>query len=67
MHRDPDLKKDIINFYKNSGLEIVTKHIPGHGCTNIDSHYHLPKVNFSLEYLKKNDSKVMSMHSWTQM
>jgi len=41
------LSKYLINFYKNSGLEIVTKHIPGHGCTNIDSHYHLPKVNFS--------------------
>ena len=51
------LSKYLINFYKNSGLEIVTKHIPGHGCTNIDSHYHLPKVNFSLDYLKKNDFK----------
>lgn len=51
------LSKHLINFYKNSGIEIVTKHIPGHGCTNIDSHYHLPKVQFSFEYLKKNDFK----------
>ncbi len=51
------LSKHLINFYKNSGIEIVTKHIPGHGCTNIDSHYHLPKVQFSLDYLKKNDFK----------
>ncbi|NBZ97169.1 MAG: glycoside hydrolase family 3 protein [Proteobacteria bacterium] len=49
------LSKYLINFHKNSGLETVIKHIPGHGCTNIDSHYHLPKVNFSLNYLKKND------------
>ena len=51
------LSKHLINFYKNSGLETVIKHIPGHGCTNIDSHYFLPKVNFSLDYLKKNDFK----------
>ena len=51
------LSKHLINFYKNSGIEIVTKHIPGHGCTNIDSHYHLPKVQFSFEYLKKNHFK----------
>lgn len=51
------LSKHLINFYKNSGIEIVTKHIPGHGCTNIDSHYNLPKVQFSFEYLKKNDFK----------
>ena len=49
------LSKYLINFYRNSGLETVTKHIPGHGCTNIDSHYHLPIVSFSLDYLKKND------------
>ena len=51
------LSKHLINFYKNSGIEIVTKHIPGHGCTNVDSHYHLPKVQFSFDYLKKNDFK----------
>jgi len=51
------LSKHLINFYKNYGIEIVTKHIPGHGCTNIDSHYHLPKVQFSFDYLKKNDFK----------
>ena len=55
------LSKYLINFYKNSGLEIVTKHIPGHGCTNIDSHYKLPKVNFSLDYLKKNDFKTFKV------
>jgi len=49
------LSKYLINSYKNSGLGTVIKHIPGHGCTNIDSHFYLPKVSFSLDYLKKND------------
>lgn len=49
------LSKYLINMYKNYGLETVIKHIPGHGCTNVDSHYHLPKVNLSLEYLMNND------------
>ena len=49
------LSKYLINSYKNSGLGTIIKHIPGHGCTNIDSHFHLPKVSFSLDYLKKND------------
>ena len=38
------LSKYLINFYKKYGLGTVTKHIPGHGCTNIDSHFSLPKV-----------------------
>jgi len=49
------LSKYLINSYKNSGLGTIIKHIPGHGCTNIDSHFHLPIVSFSLDYLKKND------------
>ena len=49
------LSKYLINFYKKSGLETVIKHIPGHGCTNRDSHLVLPQVNLSLDYLKNND------------
>lgn len=49
------LSKYLIKSYKNSGLETVIKHIPGHGCTSIDSHFALPQVNFSLDYLKNND------------
>ena len=49
------LSKYLIRHYKKSGLETVIKHIPGHGCTSIDSHFALPQVNFSLDYLKNND------------
>jgi len=49
------LSKYLIRYYKKSGLETVIKHIPGHGCTSIDSHFALPQVNFSLDYLKNND------------
>jgi len=49
------LSKYLIKSYKKSGLETVIKHIPGHGCTSIDSHFALPQVNFSLDYLKNND------------
>lgn len=49
------LSKYLIKFYKKSGLETVIKHIPGHGCTSIDSHFALPQVNLSLDYLKNND------------
>jgi beta-N-acetylhexosaminidase len=49
------LSKYLIKSYKKSGLETVIKHIPGHGCTSIDSHFALPQVNLSLDYLKNND------------
>jgi beta-N-acetylhexosaminidase len=49
------LSKYLIKYYKKSGLETVIKHIPGHGCTSIDSHFALPQVNLSLDYLKNND------------
>jgi beta-N-acetylhexosaminidase len=51
------LSKYLIKSYKKSGLETVIKHIPGHGCTSIDSHFALPQVNLSLDYLKNNDFK----------
>jgi beta-N-acetylhexosaminidase len=49
------LSKYLIKSYKKSGLETVIKHIPGHGCTSIDSHFALPQVKLSLDYLKNND------------
>lgn len=49
------LSKYLIKSYKKSGLETVIKHIPGHGCTSVDSHFALPQVNLSLDYLKNND------------
>ena len=33
----------------------VMKHIPGHGCSILDSHYKMPKVNLNRGNLNKND------------
>ena len=33
----------------------VIKHIPGHGCSSIDSHLRLPKVNLPIKLLNKKD------------
>ena len=44
----------IKNFKKNS-IGTVIKHIPGHGLSKVDSHHFTPKIDKSLNYLKKND------------
>ena len=33
----------------------MIKHIPGHGCSTVDSHKSLPKVNISMGELNKKD------------
>jgi len=33
----------------------VIKHIPGHGCSSLDSHLNMPKVNLSEKVLNKKD------------
>ena len=33
----------------------VIKHIPGHGCSTLDSHKKLPKVNLSIQHLEDKD------------
>lgn len=35
--------------YLTNGIQPVLKHFPGHGDTNKDSHFHLPKVSTPLE------------------
>ena len=40
---------------KNNKIGSVSKHIPGHGCSKIDSHKNLPIVNFSKKKLYLND------------
>jgi len=52
-----ELGKLCVNYYKANKIGTVIKHIPGHGSTNVDSHYRLPKVSSSLKLLKKTDFK----------
>ena len=40
--------------HKNKIISVI-KHIPGHGCATKDSHYFLPKVNFSEKNLNLID------------
>jgi len=42
---------------KNNNLISVIKHFPGHGATNIDSHFILPTINKNIEELEKTDMK----------
>ena len=44
-----------IDQYKKNKIGTVIKHIPGHGCSKIDSHIKLPKIKLSLNKLKKID------------
>lgn len=41
----------------NNGITPIMKHIPGHGRTNLDSHYELPVVDTDKETLNKTDFK----------
>ena len=46
-----------INLYKKNKIATVVKHIPGHGKSNIDSHYKTPIINASKKELIKKDFK----------
>ena len=39
----------------NGGVLPVLKHIPGHGRTDLDSHFDLPRVDVSLDTLRETD------------
>ena len=41
--------------YKRNKLGTVIKHIPGHGCSTLDSHLKLPKVKLDYKNLNKID------------
>ena len=41
--------------YNINKLATVIKHIPGHGCSLVDSHFKTPKVNLTLNKLNKID------------
>jgi beta-N-acetylhexosaminidase len=52
-----ELGKLCVKFFKKNKIATVIKHIPGHGGANSDSHFSLPKVNDTLQSLKKKDFK----------
>ena len=43
-----------INHFKNNSIGTIIKHIPGHGCSKLDSHLHLPKVKLNLKDLESH-------------
>lgn len=43
--------------FLTNGVQCVVKHFPGHGDTSKDSHFHLPRVQTSLETLLARDTK----------
>ncbi len=47
--------KITVNECSKQKIVSVIKHIPGHGCSNIDSHINMPKVNLNLKKLNKID------------
>ena len=51
------LGKICLKTYAKNRIGNVIKHIPGHGCSNLDSHKKLPIVNKARKELLKNDFK----------
>ena len=49
------LSQFFINKYQQNGIKCISKHAPGHGLAEKDSHYDLPVVTKSLQYLEQND------------
>ena len=50
-----DLGKFTINECHLNKIVTVIKHIPGHGCSTIDSHKKMPKINLNIKTLDKID------------
>ncbi|MDC3127715.1 glycoside hydrolase family 3 protein [Candidatus Pelagibacter bacterium] len=44
-----------IKYYQINKIGTVIKHIPGHGCSSLDSHKKLPKVNLNFQHLDDID------------
>ncbi len=49
------ISKLFIKEYQKRGIYCISKHVPGHGLSVVDSHYDLPVVRETYGYLKKND------------
>lgn len=47
--------KKSLEGYREAGVATTLKHFPGHGDTDIDSHYALPIVNKSMQELQKTE------------
>ncbi|WP_254434163.1 glycoside hydrolase family 3 protein [Halobacillus sp. Marseille-Q1614] len=58
---NPDLVAEMgaaqVEGYQNENVMATAKHFPGHGDTNVDSHYGLPIINHDLETLHEVDLK----------
>ncbi|MDC3414044.1 glycoside hydrolase family 3 protein [Aquibacillus sp. 3ASR75-11] len=58
---DPQLVSDMtvaqVNAYQDQNVSATAKHFPGHGDTDVDSHYGLPQINHDLETLNNIDLK----------
>ncbi len=50
-----DIANKIIKLYFKKKIFTIGKHVPGHGLSNHDSHFFLPVIKESKEYLFKND------------
>ena len=46
-----------IDYFKKNKIATVMKHIPGHGLSNSDSHFHTPVIKANKDQLIKNDFK----------
>jgi beta-N-acetylhexosaminidase len=45
----------VVNGLQDKGIMATLKHFPGHGDTNVDSHLGLPRVDHSIETIKRID------------
>lgn len=56
---DPGLVSEMVaaqvEGYQSVGVSSTAKHFPGHGDTDVDSHYGLPEINKSVEELREED------------
>ena len=56
---DKDIVKKLgklcVKYYQLNKMGTVIKHIPGHGCSTLDSHKKLPKVNLNIQHLDEID------------
>ena len=57
--KEPTIVKKLgqtcVNHYRINKIGTVIKHIPGHGCAVLDSHFKTPLVNLKYKDLNKND------------